>query len=178
MSQDLDREIETTLDLLSKATGGVWSVEPHGQYIALYSDRLENQHGLRLMNFDDGDSNYQNNINAIPAAVNGYIRLANELKAERANSEQYCNAWGQSQINASNLAERLDGIDTELALVLKSLWERSTEEQRETIKMNYPNWTPGDLNVFIKWSPMDSSDFDTTESLPDQDDEIICEKTP
>ena len=27
------------------------------------------------------------------------------------------------------------------------LWERSTDMQRETIKMNYPKWSPGNLST-------------------------------
>jgi len=66
------------------------------------------------------------------------------------------------------LAERADGIDTELALTLTTLWNRSNEEQRETIRLNYPKWKPGDLNVFFKWSEINPADIDTTDPESNQ----------
>lgn len=53
---------------MSKHTAGPWTVEPHGATIALYSGRDRDHHGLRLMNLDDGDSNFEANARLIAAA--------------------------------------------------------------------------------------------------------------
>ncbi len=49
-------------------TEGPWLVEPHGKTHALYSRRDYRYHGLRLMNLDDGDANFEANARLIAAA--------------------------------------------------------------------------------------------------------------
>jgi len=53
-----------------------WTTEPHGNTTALYSGRIPNQHGLRLMNLDDGDSNFENNLRLIENAPELYEELS------------------------------------------------------------------------------------------------------
>lgn len=54
-------------------TPGPWTTEPHGRTTALYSGRGPQPngfavHGLRLMNLDDGDHNFEANCVLIAAA--------------------------------------------------------------------------------------------------------------
>ncbi|MBN7763532.1 hypothetical protein JYP52_20540 [Nitratireductor aquibiodomus] len=49
-------------------TPGPWLVEPHGKTYALYSRRDDRYHGLRLVNLDDGDHNFEANARLIAAA--------------------------------------------------------------------------------------------------------------
>lgn len=58
-----------------KFTKGPWVVEPHGETYALYSRRTASEHGLRLMNLDDGDYNYAANRRLISAAPDLYEAL-------------------------------------------------------------------------------------------------------
>lgn len=54
-----------------KHTPGEWTHEPHGDTIALYAGRahgMNGRHGLRLMNLDDGDNNFEANARLISAA--------------------------------------------------------------------------------------------------------------
>ena len=51
-----------------KHTPGKWTVEQHGNTHALYCDRDEYHHGLRLMNLGDGDMNFDANASLISAA--------------------------------------------------------------------------------------------------------------
>lgn len=51
-----------------KHTPGPWTYEPHGKTTALYAGRGVNSHGLRLMNLDDGDLNFEANARLIAAA--------------------------------------------------------------------------------------------------------------
>lgn len=52
----------------SSYSKGKWTTEPHGNTTALYCDRDEEHHGLRLMNLDDGDSNFDANVRLITSA--------------------------------------------------------------------------------------------------------------
>jgi hypothetical protein len=53
---------------MGRPTGGPWKAEPHGDTTALYADRGPNRHGLRLMNLDDGDMNFEANVRLIESA--------------------------------------------------------------------------------------------------------------
>jgi len=165
--EGLDQEISHTIALLYVAMAGAWSTEQRGDDVAVYSGRDDTHHGSRLMNLVDGDRNFQNNIDAIVSAVNGYHRLADALTSERANSKEWCDLCGRAQIKSSELVEKLNDFDLELAATLSLLWERSAEEEKEDIKLKYPNWSTGDQNVHIQWSPMSFDNSDETE-----DDEL------
>lgn len=78
-------DIDALRQLMEKATAGRWSFEPHGSTTALYSGRGSMRHGLRLMNLDDGDSNFSANASLIVAAVNALPSLLTELEALRAS---------------------------------------------------------------------------------------------
>jgi hypothetical protein len=60
---------------------GLWSVEPHGDTVALYAGRDDQHHGLRLMNLDDGDANFAANARLIAAAPD--LLAACELALEQ-----------------------------------------------------------------------------------------------
>lgn len=61
-------QIEEIAARAEKATPEDWSSEPHGSTTALYAGRSRQRHGLRLMNLDDGDSNFEANRDFIAAA--------------------------------------------------------------------------------------------------------------
>lgn len=73
-----------------KFTKGPWLVEPHGETYALYSRRTPSEHGLRLMNLDDGDYNFVANFRLIATAPDLYEALEallHGLALNRSDSE-------------------------------------------------------------------------------------------
>lgn len=63
----------------TRFTPGPWTTEPHGNTTAFYSGAshgLNGRHGLRLMNLDDGDRNFDANAQLIAAAPDLYAALA------------------------------------------------------------------------------------------------------
>ena len=58
-------EIARLRKIAERSTQGKWSHEPHGDTTALYSDRSRQEHGLRLLNLDDGDKNFVANATHI-----------------------------------------------------------------------------------------------------------------
>ena len=57
-----------------------WITEPHGDTTALYSGRDRDHHGLRLMNLDDGDMNFEANAAFIVRACNSHDELVAACK--------------------------------------------------------------------------------------------------
>jgi hypothetical protein len=58
-----------------KFSPGPWTTEPHGNTTALYSQRTEQQHGLRILNLEEWDSNFDANVNLIEASPDLYEAL-------------------------------------------------------------------------------------------------------
>jgi hypothetical protein len=59
----------------AKFTKGSWSIEPHGNGFALYSDRSGVAHGLNLVNMIEPDKNFKANAHLIVAAPDMYETL-------------------------------------------------------------------------------------------------------
>lgn len=74
-------DAERALKLCEHATEGPWATEPHGDTTALYSGRDSQHHGLRLLNLDDGDGNFDFNLEFIAASRELVPLLANHVKA-------------------------------------------------------------------------------------------------
>jgi hypothetical protein len=72
--------VERARILLSVITPGNWSAESHGDTIALYAGRNDKRHGLRLMNLDDGDSNFEANVGLIVSAPDLIRALIDEIE--------------------------------------------------------------------------------------------------
>jgi hypothetical protein len=106
--------------MTTKHTPGPWTIEPHGATTALYADRddgshgfrgINLRHGLRLMNLDDGDSNFEANARLIAAAP----ELLEALKwiLDYTESDGYADAiYGERWVKTKQLLARIDGETT------------------------------------------------------------------
>lgn len=89
----------------TKFTQGEWTVEPHGNTHALYAGRDRDHHGLRLMNLDDGDRNFDANVKLITSAP----KLFEALKSVQTFFEE----WEEKDQESFN---KFMNIDTHIAV--------------------------------------------------------------
>lgn len=117
--------IEEARALLAKATLGEWSAEPHGirprPPWALYAGRDDSHHGLRLLNMDDGDSNFAANVALIVAAPRLLWTLADEcdrLRTALAEAEAKLAAvTAERDASQAEFYERMADVSERLAAV-------------------------------------------------------------
>lgn len=94
---------------------GPWTVEPHGNTTALYSGREATAHGFRLLNLDDGDSNFAANAAHIARCDPDTIRAMIARIREAEERVHYAEGTAAAQIA---------GRETEL-------WEARAEGRKE-----------------------------------------------
>lgn len=79
--------VERLREGLKLATGGQWTIEPHGDGEVLYAGRGPNSHGLNLVYLREGDWNWQHNrrhiANCSPDNIAALLEEIVRLRAER-----------------------------------------------------------------------------------------------
>lgn len=92
-----------------------WTIEPHGNTHALYENRDNYHHGLRLMNLDDGDKNFEQNAKLICSAPEllsacEVLQMRLEMLINLTPTSELRNQLTEENIMVMALIEKATGI--------------------------------------------------------------------